>query len=79
MKQSLIGQPAHRKEGRDKVTGQARYVDDLTFPDMLHGVTVRSPIARADSCAAFSSAKASPGTNSPLSLPKTFPVQTASR
>jgi len=28
------------------VTGTARYVDDLTFPDMLHGVTVRSPVAR---------------------------------
>jgi len=35
-----------RKEGREKVTGTAQYVDDLTFPDMLHGITVRSPIAR---------------------------------
>src|SRR6185503_18958808 len=33
-------------EGRKKVTGQALYVDDLSFPDMLHGVTVRSPAAR---------------------------------
>ena len=29
-----------------KVTGQARYIDDLTLPGMLHGVTVRSPVAR---------------------------------
>ncbi len=42
----LVGQPVPRKEGRDKVTGQARYVDDLRFPEMLHGTTVRSPVAR---------------------------------
>ena len=42
----LIGKPVQRKEGRGKVTGSARYVDDLTFPDMLHGVTVRSTAAR---------------------------------
>jgi CO/xanthine dehydrogenase Mo-binding subunit len=41
-----IGKPVPRKEGRKKVTGQALYVDDLSFPDMLHGVTVRSPVAR---------------------------------
>jgi CO/xanthine dehydrogenase Mo-binding subunit len=42
----LIGKPVQRKEGREKVTGSARYVDDLTFPDMLHGATVRSAVAR---------------------------------
>jgi CO/xanthine dehydrogenase Mo-binding subunit len=41
-----VGKPVPRKEGRDKVTGDAKYVDDLQFPGMLHGVTVRSPIAR---------------------------------
>ena len=41
-----IGKPFPRKEGRKKVTGQALYIDDLTFPGMLHGVTVRSPVAR---------------------------------
>ncbi|MDQ3816634.1 MAG: xanthine dehydrogenase family protein molybdopterin-binding subunit [Acidobacteriota bacterium] len=41
-----IGRPVPRKEGRDKVTGQARYVDDLHFPEMLYGTTVRSAIAR---------------------------------
>ncbi|MGH9801024.1 MAG: xanthine dehydrogenase family protein molybdopterin-binding subunit, partial [Blastocatellia bacterium] len=46
MQKQFIGQPILRKEGPDKVTGRARYVDDLTFPEMLHGVTVRSPIAR---------------------------------
>jgi CO/xanthine dehydrogenase Mo-binding subunit len=41
-----IGKPFPRKEGRKKVTGQALYIDDLTFPGMLHGATVRSPTAR---------------------------------
>src|SRR5215211_6964585 len=41
-----IGKAVPRKEGRKKVTGQALYVDDLSFPDMLHGVTVRNPVAR---------------------------------
>ncbi len=41
-----IGKSAPRKEGRKKVTGAALYVDDLSFPDMLHGTTVRSPVAR---------------------------------
>ncbi len=41
-----LGKSVPRKEGRKKVTGQALYVDDLTFPDMLHGATVRSPVAR---------------------------------
>jgi CO/xanthine dehydrogenase Mo-binding subunit len=35
-----------RKEGRDKVTGRARYVDDMTLPGMLFGGTVRSSVAR---------------------------------
>src|SRR5712692_1120568 len=43
---TLVGKPIPRKEGRKKVTGQALYIDDLTFPGMLHGVTVRSSIPR---------------------------------
>ena len=46
METCSIGKSVPRKEGREKVTGCARYVDDLTFPDMLHGVTVRSPAPR---------------------------------
>jgi CO/xanthine dehydrogenase Mo-binding subunit len=41
-----IGKSIPRKEGREKVTGSARYVDDLHFPDMLYGTTVRSSTAR---------------------------------
>ena len=46
MPKRYIGQSVPRKEGREKVTGQARYVDDLTFPGMLYGATVRSQVAR---------------------------------
>ena len=41
-----LGKSFPRKEGRKKVTGAALYVDDLSFPEMLHGATVRSPAAR---------------------------------
>jgi CO/xanthine dehydrogenase Mo-binding subunit len=41
-----IGKPVPRKEGRAKVTGAARYVDDLSLPEMIYGVTVRSPAPR---------------------------------
>ena len=46
MPKPLVGRPVPRKEGRNKVTGQARYVDDLSFPGMLHGATVRSTCPR---------------------------------
>jgi CO/xanthine dehydrogenase Mo-binding subunit len=41
-----VGQSIPRTEGRGKVTGHARYVDDLALPGMLHGATVRSPSPR---------------------------------
>jgi CO/xanthine dehydrogenase Mo-binding subunit len=43
---NLMGASAPRKEGRKKVTGAALYIDDISFPGMLYGVTVRSPLAR---------------------------------
>lgn len=43
---SPIGGNVVRKEGEGKVLGRAQYVDDLVFPGMLHGITVRSKIAR---------------------------------
>jgi CO/xanthine dehydrogenase Mo-binding subunit len=42
----IIGSAVPRKEGRDKVTGRAQYIDDITLPGMLHGATVRSKIPR---------------------------------
>src|ERR1700746_1707501 len=42
----IVGVSVPRKEGRDKVTGQAQYVDDMVLPNMLYGATVRSKIPR---------------------------------
>ena len=42
----IIGMAVPRKEGLGKVTGQARYVDDVTLPGMIYGATVRSKIPR---------------------------------
>jgi CO/xanthine dehydrogenase Mo-binding subunit len=42
----IIGKSVPRKEGRDKVTGAARYIDDISLPGMLYGATVRSQIPR---------------------------------
>lgn len=39
-----MGKNVRRKDGDAKVTGVARYVDDLSFPGMLHGTTVRSTV-----------------------------------
>ena len=46
MTDKLVGKSVPRKEGPDKVTGRARYIDDLRMPNMLYGVTVRSPVSR---------------------------------
>jgi len=43
---SIVGTSVPRREGRDKVTGRAQYVDDLVMPGMLFGATVRSRIPR---------------------------------
>src|SRR5262245_58799894 len=39
-----VGRNVLRKEGVAKVTGTARYIDDLTFPGLLHGRTIPSTI-----------------------------------
>src|SRR5512135_144661 len=39
-----VGRSLPRRDGRDKVTGAAKYIDDLAFPGMLHGRTIRSTI-----------------------------------
>jgi CO/xanthine dehydrogenase Mo-binding subunit len=42
----IIGTSVPRKDGPGKVVGAAIYTDDLHFPELLHGVTVRSPVPR---------------------------------
>jgi aerobic carbon-monoxide dehydrogenase large subunit len=42
-----IGKPVARKEDAKLLTGQSRYIDDLTLPGMVFAVVVRSPFAHA--------------------------------
>lgn len=41
-----VGSNVSRKDGIGKATGAARYADDLSFPGMLHGRTIRTTIPR---------------------------------
>ncbi|MEW5926146.1 MAG: xanthine dehydrogenase family protein molybdopterin-binding subunit [Gemmatimonadota bacterium] len=41
-----VGRSVSRKDGMPKTTGAAKYVDDLRFPGMLYGRTIRSTIPR---------------------------------
>jgi CO/xanthine dehydrogenase Mo-binding subunit len=41
-----VGRNVRRKDSDAKVTGAAKYIDDLSFPGMLHGRTIRSTIPR---------------------------------
>jgi CO/xanthine dehydrogenase Mo-binding subunit len=43
-----VGRNVPRKEGAAKVSGAALYIDDLSFPGMLHGRTIRSTIPRGE-------------------------------
>src|SRR5580765_6405709 len=39
-----VGRNVLRKEGASKASGAAKYIDDLTFPNLLHARTIRSTI-----------------------------------
>src|SRR5689334_22704167 len=43
-----VGRNVLRKEGAEKVAGSAKYIDDITFPDLLYARTVRSTIPAGD-------------------------------
>ena len=42
----IVGVSVPRKEGWDKVTGRAQYIDDMVLPGMIYGATVRSSVPR---------------------------------
>ena len=44
---AVIGKSKPKIDGREKVTGQARYTADLKFPNMLYGKILTSPHAHA--------------------------------
>jgi CO/xanthine dehydrogenase Mo-binding subunit len=43
----VVGKPVERQDGFEKVTGQARFADDLSFPNPLVAVMVRTPFVHA--------------------------------
>src|SRR5678815_5053076 len=43
---TAVGKSVARKDGIGKATGGAQYADDLVFPEMIHGRTIRSTIPR---------------------------------
>jgi CO/xanthine dehydrogenase Mo-binding subunit len=44
---AVVGRPVPRVDGREKVTGSARYTADVRLPGMLRGKILRSPHAHA--------------------------------
>ena len=46
--QRAVGRNVLRKEGVAKVTGAAQYIDDIRFPGLLYGRTIRSTIPSGD-------------------------------
>src|SRR5687768_14820941 len=43
----MLGQPIKRREDPRLITGAGQYLDDITFPGMLHLAVVRSPYGHA--------------------------------
>jgi len=44
---NVVGQSVLRRDGLGHVLGKTVYIDDITFPDMLHLKMVRSPVPHA--------------------------------
>ena len=45
MQKPLVGSSFLRVEAKSKIRGTAKYIDDISHPNMLYGLTIRSPIA----------------------------------
>ena len=43
----VLGRPHRKVDAMDRLTGVAKYADDLTLPRMLHAKILRSPHAHA--------------------------------
>jgi CO/xanthine dehydrogenase Mo-binding subunit len=45
---NIIGKPVIREDGYEKVSGSARFADDINFPGQLYGIMVRLPVTHAE-------------------------------
>ncbi|MDD2717591.1 MAG: xanthine dehydrogenase family protein molybdopterin-binding subunit [Candidatus Wallbacteria bacterium] len=72
----IIGKKVSRVDALDKVTGSAKYVDDIQFPGMLHARILRSPHPHADLISVdLSAAKKLPGVKAAI-CGRDFPFNT---
>ena len=77
---SILDQPEYRVEGRDKVTGAARYAADVVMPGMLHAAYVTSPYPHARIVSVDASAARSlPGVRAVLTGADTKPARLGRR
>ena len=60
---TVVGRPAPRKDGHERVRGEARYTADLKLPGMLHAAVLRSPHAHANRTR-YTAGWAAPGSRS---------------
>ncbi len=72
---AVVGKPATRREGREKVTGRAQYAYDVRLPGQLYARVLRSPhpharIKHID----ISAAEALPGVHAVLCAANTEPI-----
>jgi xanthine dehydrogenase YagR molybdenum-binding subunit len=72
---AVVGTPATRREGREKVTGRARYTYDVRLPGQLYARVLRSPhpharITQID----ISAAEALPGVHAVLCAANSDPI-----
>ena len=67
-----------RREGPAKLTGEAKYADDLVFPGAWFGATIRSTDAHARFVGVRPRPGASTGRRSPSSPRPTSPARTSS-
>jgi CO/xanthine dehydrogenase Mo-binding subunit len=44
---NTVGKPVIRQDGLEKVTGQAKFTDDINIPGQLHGVMIRTSAVHA--------------------------------
>jgi CO/xanthine dehydrogenase Mo-binding subunit len=71
---SILDQPEYRVEGRDKVTGVARYAADVAMPGLLHAAFVTSPYPHARIVSVdATAARALPGVHAVLTGADTKP------
>jgi aerobic carbon-monoxide dehydrogenase large subunit len=76
----LIGRSVPRVEDARLLRGQARYIDDIVLPDMLHAVFARSRSAHARiKSADTAAAKALPGVHAVLLYADLRPLLTCDR